>query len=206
MHVPVGFCVIADYTVQIAEPIVASLSRTRSNLKLFARRWTKCPIWSTSVRVTLPPPPSTPLQQPVKQTQPAATTSFCPVSCAHRTHLQFKLNAHKLVVFPNSAATATQFPYCNWTRSFSSPTVPRVPQSAVQIWQKCHLSYITNQVSNFPFRVHYIHTILQLLLKPKLQLADGNDIMELYHIQLLLYYSQLLSSCLSSAREGEREV
>lgn len=29
------------------------------------------------------------------------------VECrTHRTHLQFKLNAHKLVVFPNSAATA----------------------------------------------------------------------------------------------------
>lgn len=154
-----------------------------------------------------PPPPSAPLQQPVKQTHhPAATTSFCPVSCAHRTHLQFKLNAHKLVVFPNSAATATQFPYCNWTRSFSSPTVPRVPQSAVQRWQKCHLSYITNQVSNFPFRVHYIHTILQLLLKPKLQLADGNDIMELYHIQLLLNFSAVVYRQQEREKERKRQL
>lgn len=144
MHVHVGFCVIADYTEQIADPVAriglepaADLTSTiRATMNKMPNLVNVRQYAALSFLLSLPSPLSLPIPHPPLNRPPIATTSFsAPIELPSIVHIaricKFKLNAHKLVVFPNSAATArtaaaTLFPYCNWT---SSPC----PQCAVQM-------------------------------------------------------------------------
>lgn len=113
MHVHVGFCVIADYTTKLP---TRTQNRTRTRVYIG-------PDLTSTIRATMNKMPNlvnvSQLRQPAQPSPllsnwaPTASTPPPPapagqlVECrTHRTHLQFKLNAHKLVVFPNSAATA----------------------------------------------------------------------------------------------------
>lgn len=105
---------------------------------------------------------------PTASTPPPPAPAGQLVECrTHRTHLQFKLNAHKLVVFPNSAATALTATTIPTLQLDEVPSTQSPVSSLLCRWQKCHLSYITNQVSSFPFRVYIA------VAAPRTEIAAG---------------------------------
>lgn len=180
MHVHVGFCVIADYTSKLP-----TRTRNRTRTRVYIG-----PDLTSTIRATMNKMPNlvnvSQLRQPAQPSPflsnwppTASTASSTPppaapagqlVECrTHRTHLQFKLNAHKLVVFPNSAATA----FTATATTIPTLQLDEVPSTQSPVssllcrWQKCHLSYITNQVSSFPFRVYIA------VAAPRTEIAAG---------------------------------